>query len=47
MITNLVNNSRRLAHDAKQLGIPFIDTSTNYHGEINKFTDNVLNFLAD
>lgn len=47
MITNLVNNSRRLAHDAEKLGIPFIDTSTNYHGEINKFTDNVLNFLAD
>lgn len=41
----MMDNSRRLAHDAMKCKIPFIDTSVDYRGAIDDFAKNVIKFL--
>ena len=44
-IRDKISNSRHLAAECQKYNIPFIDTSTDYHGQIQAFVDNVIEFL--
>ena len=44
-IHSLIKASRKMARECKKYNIPFVDTSFDYCGEIQKFVDNSLDFL--
>lgn len=46
-IARYVESSRRLACECEKYGITFIDTSTDYTGQINRFADNVMELLKE
>lgn len=46
-VQEYVNISRQYQQESEKYGFVFLDTSTDYHGTINKFAENIVEFLKD
>lgn len=44
-VRTMIDAGKNIERECKKFNIPFIDTSFDYNGEINRFADNVFEFL--